>query len=276
MVNIKRICVLYYSATGTTKKIAETLAGSLKTEIGTEVLKESFDVSLPNAREEIYSFGEEDLLICGFPVYAGRVPNLLLPFVKNNIKGDKTPAISIVTFGNRNFDDALIELKMSLEASGFISVAAGAFSCEHSFSTILGGGRPDDKDLEEVRLLAKKAAEKLEKGSVDTFEVDGNPELPAYYTPRDRHGVAINILKVKPKTDLDKCINCGHCAEVCTMGSINRENISEIIGKCTKCGACVKGCPTEAKYYDDEGYLYHKSELEEMYAGTRKENSVFY
>lgn len=272
---IKRICVLYYSATGTTKKVAETLTNTLKAEFAS-VSIENFDVSLPQNREKEYSFGEGDLLLCGFPVYAGRVPNLLLPFVKGNIKGEGALAIPFVTFGNRNFDDALIELKQALEASGFETVAAGAFSCEHSFSTILGAGRPDAEDLKEVASLAEKAAEKIKSGKIKSFEVTGNPELPAYYTPRDRHGVAINILKVKPKTDESKCVKCGHCVEVCTMGSISKENPSEVAGKCTKCCACVKGCPQGAKYYDDEGYLYHKTELEEMYASNRKENALFY
>ena len=41
-----------------------------------------------------------------------------------------------------------------------------------------------------------------------------------------------------------------------------------------KCCACVKGCPAEAKYFDDAGYLYHKSELEEVYARPAA-NEVF-
>lgn len=279
---IKRICVLYYSATGTTQKVANRLAETVRQQLAEkagELEIDTFKVSLPGARKKEYVFGEGDLLICGFPVYAGRVPNLLLPFVKNNIKaaeGETPIALPFVTFGNRNFDDGLIELKMALEEAGFKSVAAGAFSCEHSFSTVLGAGRPDAEDLAEADKLAKEAARKIEAGAFDAFEVAGNPELPAYYTPRDRHGNPINILKVVPKTDLSKCYHCGHCAEICTMGSISKEDVSQIIGKCTKCCACVKGCPTGAKYYDDPGYLFHKSELEDMYAGRRAENSLFF
>ncbi|MBQ5708933.1 MAG: ferredoxin, partial [Anaerotignum sp.] len=55
------------------------------------------------------------------------------------------------------------------------------------------------------------------------------------------------------------------CAEVCPMGSINPENTKEYIGICIKCCACVKKCPSQARYYDDPGYLYHKEELEELY-----------
>lgn len=41
-----------------------------------------------------------------------------------------------------------------------------------------------------------------------------------------------------------------------------------------KCGACIKKCPHHARYYDDEGYLYHKKELEEMYE-RRAEPEIF-
>ena len=42
-----------------------------------------------------------------------------------------------------------------------------------------------------------------------------------------------------------------------------------------KCCGCVKKCPNEAFCFDDPGFLYHKEELEEMYAGTRREPSLY-
>ncbi|MPN11374.1 hypothetical protein SDC9_158675 [bioreactor metagenome] len=74
----------------------------------------------------------------------------------------------------------------------------------------------------------------------------------------------IDIRKVKPKTN-DKCNNCGICVKVCPMGSISSENVREYTGICIKCGACIKKCPQNAKYYDDENYLYHKKDLEEEF-----------
>ncbi|MCM1169017.1 MAG: 4Fe-4S binding protein, partial [Bacteroides sp.] len=94
-----------------------------------------------------------------------------------------------------------------------------------------------------------------------------------YYQPRDRHGVAINILKVKSLVN-DRCTGCKICADVCPMGSISRENVREYTGICIKCGACIKKCPENARYYNDEGYLYHQHELEEIYA-RRGEVALF-
>ena len=81
-------------------------------------------------------------------------------------------------------------------------------------------------------------------------------------------------MKVKPKTDPDKCDGCGICVNVCPMGSIDKSDPSLVPGVCIKCCTCVKKCPTGAKYYDDPGYLYHKEELELGYA-RRADNATF-
>ena len=104
--------------------------------------------------------------------------------------------------------------------------------------------------------------------------VTGCDPIRPYYTPRDRHGNPINILKVKPKTDPDKCGGCGLCAELCPMGSIDPADVSQVRGICIKCCACVKKCPSGAKYFDDPGYLFHQHELEDVYT-RRAENEWF-
>ena len=107
---------------------------------------------------------------------------------------------------------------------------------------------------------------RLEHAPEIAVMVGGCDPIRPYYKPRDREGNFINILKVKPVTDMDKCGGCGLCAEKCPMGSIRADNVAEVAGICIKCCACVKGCPSGAKYFTDEGYLYHQHELEEMYA----------
>ena len=64
------------------------------------------------------------------------------------------------------------------------------------------------------------------------------------------------------------------CVEICPMGSISGEDVRQYTGICMKCVACIKKCPHHARYYDDEGYLYHKKELEEMYE-RRAEPEIF-
>ncbi|MDY4784542.1 4Fe-4S binding protein [Pygmaiobacter massiliensis] len=271
---INQVRAVYFSATGTTEKIVAAAAKAAAEQLGVPIVVSDF--TLPGARENTLTFGAEELVFFGVPVYAGRVPNLLMPYVRDRVKGDNTLAVPIVLFGNRNFDDGLIELRNLLEADGCRTIAAGGFVGEHSFSTTLGAGRPDVEDMALAVQLGQTAAARakaLNELPTAPVEVRGEDPIRPYYTPRDRAGNPVNILKVKPKTS-DACTKCGLCAEVCPMGSINKENPAEVPGICIKCCACVKKCPVGAKYYDDAGYLYHQHELEEGFA-RRAEVELF-
>ncbi len=262
--NIKKVWAVYFSATGTTKKTVEGIASAVAEKLETEY--DLYDFTLPEAREKPLQFQKEDLVIFGTPVYAGRVPNVLLKYL-NTVEGKGAIGVPLVLYGNRDYDDALIELGDILEKGGLHTVAAAAFIGEHSFSYILAKDRPDDADLLKAYEFAGKVAEKV-KDITDLkewvpIEVKGIPNpYRGYYQPRDRKGDPVDIRKVKPMTG-EACNQCMICADVCPMGSISRENVREFTGICIKCGACIKKCPMQAKYYEDEGFLYHQHELEE-------------
>lgn len=268
--DVKRVWAVYWSATGTTEtvvsRVAETLSQCLICPMQT------LNFTLPASRERDYSFGEGDLVVCGTPTYAGRVPNVLLPFLTEKIHGDGALAVPLVLFGNRNYDDSLKELRNILEADGLRTVASGAFVGQHSFSKILGAGRPDAADLKLAEEFARKIADKVNHLTEISPQREAE-ELRPYYTPRDRHGNPIDIRKVKPNTS-DACDNCGLCARLCPMGSIDPSDGRTITGICIKCCACEKNCPRGAKYFDDAGYLFHKTELEEQYT-RRAEGETF-
>lgn len=262
---IKNVCALYFSATGTTKKIVNLLAEQLSSALNSSLT--CFDFTLSDTREQSLNFKANDLVLIGLPVYAGRVPNVLLPFLSKQLHGDNTLAIPIVLYGNRNYDDALIELKTLLQNSGFLPIAAAAMVGEHSFSTVLAAGRPDANDLNKLASFSQDVIDKLtSQHSLSPVSVSGHDPIRPYYTPRDHLGNPVNILKVKPVTDTLRCTHCGYCAEICPMSSINPQNVTEISGICIKCCACVKRCPNAAKHFTDEKYLYHQHELEQEFS----------
>ena len=275
---IKHVWAVYFSGTGTTQKVVTTLSKSVAQGLVCDWQEYCFN--LPKDREQELSFGPQDLVVLGVPVYAGRVPNLLLPYVQGKIKGNGALAVPVVLYGNRNFDDGLMELRNVARDNGFHPITAGAFVGEHSFSRILGAGRPDSEDMALVQTLAEKTIDKvkaLTEAPAQAVEVEGCDPIRPYYTPRDRHGEPIkDFLKAKPVTDPDKCVKCGLCARLCPMGSIDPNDVSNVVGKCIKCCACVKKCPMGAKYFDHEGYLYHQHELEDQYAGRRAESKIFF
>ena len=273
---LEKIWAVYFSGTGTTRRTVERIAGGIAFQLNLPA--ESVDFSHPAVRQETLGFGEKDLVVFGTPVYAGRVPNVLLPFLRERVVGGGALAVPVVLFGNRNYDDALIELRNILAADGMHPIAAGAFVGEHSFSRVLGADRPNAEDetlMDEFAARVAELAAGLDAAPVKSAAVRGQEPLRPYYTPRDRAGNPINILKVKPKTDLSRCGGCGLCADLCPMGSIDPTDVSAVRGICIKCCACVKGCPTGAKFFDDAGYLYHQHELEAQYARPA-ENEVFY
>lgn len=276
---VKKIWSVYFSCTDTTKRMTSFLADRIGDALGVSV-RETLDFTLPAARRESgYAFGPEDLVVFGMPVYAGRLPNLIMPYVRDGFRGSGTPAVPVVMYGNRNYDDALMELLHLLTENQFLPFAAAAFPAEHSFSRILGAGRPDAADFRAAGRFADLTAEKLsarkeEDPSFAPVPVAGRWPLRPYFTPRDREGKPIRFLPAKPETK-NTCTGCGICVSVCPLGSIDPADPSRIIGKCMKCCACVKKCPEDAKHFTDPGFLYHKEELEAMYAGTRREPETF-
>ena len=273
---MKTVRAVYFSATGTTRRVVCAIAEKLAETLGLPYVQ--VDFTLPAARVEPLVFGSEDIVVLGTPVYAGRVPNVLLKYLQT-MRGAGAVGIPVTVFGNRHYDDALIELRDLMENAGIRTVAAAAFVGEHAFSRVLGACRPDAEDLAVAERFALSVAEKIaairQNGLPNSpVQVEGTPfPYRGYYQPHDRHGVAINILKVKPSVN-ERCTNCKRCAELCPMGSISRENVREYTGICIKCGACIKGCPENARHYEDQGYLYHQHELEALY--TRRAEPVLF
>lgn len=270
----KAIKTFYFSATGTTKKIAQAVAGELARRFGGQSVVH-VDFTLPEGRKEPASFSGQDIVVAGIPVYAGRVPNVLLKYL-NTIQGNGALAVALVVYGNRHFDDALVEWRDILSSRGFQVVAGGAFIGEHAFSRTLGQNRPDAQDIARAADFSGRVYAKL-KASPDDFKticVPGNRPYQPYYRPKDKDGNPVAFHKVIPQTSAD-CISCGLCASLCPMGSIDVEDESTITGICIKCCACVKNCPVEAKNFDDEIFLRHKQELELAFTSPRREPEFF-
>jgi len=257
----RKVTAMYFSATGTTEKVVSSIAKNISAKINGDTQISVVDCTLPHGRQKAISFTEEEIVVIGVPVYAGRVPNVLLQYL-NLITSEGALAIAVVVYGNRNYDDALIELSDILNSRGFKVVAGGAFIGEHSFSNTLAQDRPDDKDMAIANEFANQVAVKIvNEDTYELVEVKGNRPYRKYYIPKNGNNEPVDIRKVTPKTSPD-CINCKLCVAICPMGSIDNDDVSTVKGICIKCGACIKKCPTHSKYYDDVNYLRHKHELE--------------
>lgn len=221
------------------------------------------DANRPEVREEICEFGKEDFVVLASPTYASRVPNKIMPFFRDNLKGNGARAVVIVTYGNRSYGDALMEMALMAKDNGFTVVGAAAVPSEHAFAPGLGTGRPDANDLAELRAFGRSISEAAGEGVIS--RLPGNNPVGPYYTPKKVDGAPAMFLKAKPKTDTGKCQLCGFCWRECPMGSVEAGHPENVKGVCIKCQRCVKGCPAEARSFDDADFISHRQMLTENF-----------
>jgi len=236
---IQSLKLVYFSPTGTTKAVVQGIARGIN-----QGNVELLNITRPGARKEPLQTSENELLVMGVPVYMGRVPALLTEWL-HAIKAHNTPAVCVVVYGNRVYEDALLELNDILKLCGCKPIAGAAYIGEHSFSsseTPTARDRPDASDLNHAESIGQKIREKLQSVS----SVDQIPDLtiPGCHPYRgDSKLWIVDFIAVG-----DECVQCGACAEGCPVGAINPEN-SRLIDteKCITCCACIKHCPKKAR-----------------------------
>lgn len=271
---VRGSCV-FFSPTGATEKAAGAVVQGMTACDERKPACRYIDANRPEVREEIYEFGKEDFVVLASPTYASRVPNKIMPFFRDNLKGNGARAVVIVTYGNRSYGDALMEMALMAEGNGFTVVGAAAVPSEHAFAPGLATGRPDAADLAELRAFGRSISEvagasgaagtDVESGAGVISRLPGNNPVGPYYTPKKVDGAPAMFLKAKPKTDTVKCQHCGFCWSECTMGSVEAEHPENVKGVCIKCQRCVKGCPTEARSFDDADFISHRQMLTENF-----------
>jgi Ferredoxin len=303
--------VLYFSPTGNTKKTSIFISKSIRKKLGcaSQFLQtvEAIDFTSINVRKSESHlrnistfFSSEDIVIIGLPVYAGRIPNVLLKYLKQYV-GSGAHLIIVLTYGNRHYDDAAKEAYQIFSNCGFDVFAVICVVGEHSFSNILAKDKPNQLDfiiLEDVADLLvrciKKNKEKNIVKSVSTTEeyieqmdiftdqiliknIEGlKTEVPLkpYFQPLDKNGYPFNFIGIKPITD-QNCTACGLCASICPMGAIKNDAFDTVNGPCIKCCACVKRCPVNAKSFVDENFIKHRLELEEAYSENIRKTELY-
>ena len=241
---------IYFSATGTSKKVALAISQTIATEFVVE------DITFQSLQNTTYA--TNDLLCVAVPVYGGGVAPVALKRLEA-IRGNNTPAVVVVVYGNRNFERAAVQMSDFLAERGFITIAVAAFVGEHSYSTEqypIAVGRPAESDINDAKHFGQLVKEKLATGieSVDVSALQcpdsGEENVKAFveFVKGYQAEQAKNPIKLLPITDEDRCVMCGVCVDVCPMEAIDRENVSVVDSTlCIKCCACVKECPKEAK-----------------------------
>ena len=258
---IETLHLVWFSATSTTKHIIRLIAEQFVAE---SVVKHDITKTSPVNDIQI---GSNDLLIVGMPVYSGRIPAIAVNALKK-FKGNKTPAVIVCVYGNRDYDDALLELKNITQANDFRIVSAGAFIAQHSIFPTVGISRPDEQDKDIIKVFGEKSATLIALlDSVDNLpdiSVKGNKP---YKTP--------GKVPLTPKADR-KCDKCGICVKLCPTDAIPAFNPRITFGsKCIACARCIAVCPQKARHFG--GFFYRIVEKRfTKVNSTRKEPETIY
>ncbi len=255
---IRKVTAVYFSPTHGTRAYAEGIAGALSAEY------EAVDLTQRAVREREHAFGADELVIIGAPVYAGRLP--AVEDLLARLHGEGTPAVLLVSYGNRAYDDALLELKDLCEAQGFRAVAASAWIAPHTFSAKIGAGRPDERDRRQIGEFAE---------AVRALLAAGVPEGAQLSVPGHRPYCPVKVMPFHPEAD-GRCIRCRRCVAACPVGAISPEAPEKTdAAKCIDCLACVHACPVHARDVYHPPLAQIGAGCEEHFLTPRKEPEWF-
>ena len=105
-----------FSPTGGTKKVADQISSHLGSVTNTVDLIRH-DVSFSNV-----TIAPDALAVIAAPVFEGVIPDTAIERIKE-IQGNHANCVVIAVYGNRAYDDGLIQLKDTAELCGFNVIA---------------------------------------------------------------------------------------------------------------------------------------------------------
>lgn len=225
-----KVTQIIFSPTGGTRRVVETITSQWDGTVE--------EVDLTNAETDfsVFHFDRDDVVVIAVPSYGGRVPALAAERIQK-IHGNQARCIIICVYGNRAYEDTLIELNDISEQSGFHVIAGVCAVAEHSIMHQYATGRPDQQDQRELHSFAEKISAKI-KNTDDTSVL----QIPGKRPYKKAGGAGL-----VPKAD-KHCTGCGLCAKNCPAQAISGENLKTADSKkCISCMRCVTACPAKAR-----------------------------
>lgn len=247
------ICILTFSPTGSSLRVARSIAEGMGKSF------QSIDLSSPYQKETVCQC---PITVVAMPVYAGRVPAVAVERLRN-ISSRGAKAVTVVVYGNRAYEDALLELNDEVKDLGFDIVASAAVVAQHSVVPTLAQGRPNQVDLENLTSFGRLVKSKIEQGTTLSIQVPGNrPYREGMKTP------ATPIVS-------DVCLGCRVCVNQCPTQAISMIDPKETdLSKCILCMRCVVTCPTRARMLPPPMQKAMSEKLA-AFADIRRENEFF-
>lgn len=162
-----RLYDIVFSPTEGTQKAASLLEASL----GEEAVR----IDLTDGQQDFRGtkLSQEDVAVISVPSYGGRVPAVAVERL-TALDAQGARAILLCAYGNRAYEDTLVELEDAAQRAGFRVIAAVAAVAEHSIARQFAAGRPDGQDARQLAGFADKIKEKLSAGDSEGPDIPGN------------------------------------------------------------------------------------------------------
>lgn len=220
--------VLVFSPTGGTQKSAALVASAWGDE------GEVVDLSDQQFRGSSVSIAKDDVVLVALPCFGGRVPALSIARLKE-IDGKGAACVVMCVYGNRAYEDGLVEMADSAQEAGFTVVAGIAAIAEHSIMRQFATGRPDAADAQRLRAFAQQAMALARR---KTSAIDAMPGHRPYKTTAP--------VPLVPAVST-ACVKCGTCASTCPVSAIDDGDFQAKPDVCISCMRCIKVCPADAR-----------------------------
>ena len=223
---------IVFSPTGGTERVSGLVTGALGGDVAT--------IDLTDSGLDFHgvSMAKDEVAVISVPSYAGRVPAVVVDRL-GMVRGNGARAVLVCVYGNRAFEDTLVELEDVAKSAGFRVVAAVAAIAEHSVVRQFAAGRPDAQDAAQLAEFAQRIRQKLLDGDTSEPSIPGNRP----YKQAGGHSMV-------PQTT-EGCVSCGACAAACPVRAIDKDDPGQVDGEaCISCMRCVSVCPRNARKLD--------------------------
>ena len=245
---------IFFSPSGTTKKVAEIMSGNFSQE------KENCDLLHFQSEKEL---SNDDIAVVVMPVFAGRLPKTACERL-SKIKGNDAKAIAVVNYGNAHVSDALLELVDILTENDFNVIAAASTVSHHSIFDGVAVGRPDDEDISKINDFAVKCIDKIESNESLKADIPGNRPYTDY-----------KQLPFTISCDESVCAFCYDCVNVCPENAIPDDDpVATNLDICSRCTACISICPEDARSFTGDAFEAKKVDFEK--ANSERKEPEFY
>lgn len=250
-----KIHQITFSPTGGTRRVCEYICEAIDAKpLVTDLCVKEGQIRLPD-------INKEDLVIIAIPVFAGRVPALAVERLKR-IQSNRAKCAVVAVYGNRAYDDALLEMQDVATEMGFRVIAAVSAVAEHSIARVYAAGRPDAEDRKELAAF----------GAAIINKVEGTDVYKPLSLPGNRPYRAGNTGPY-PTAD-EQCTDCGTCRELCPADAIPADNLRSVDKEaCISCMRCLSVCPTKARNIGPVEMMV--TEKLKTLCATRKGNELF-